>query len=100
MCSSITSRSPVKLNRGSTALDAVPARYAALASGVTSSSRYFGGMIGALVAGLALVEVTEATAARLFLILAASGVAAAIVGSQLPARVVPSSDPELGAPEL
>ncbi len=28
------------------ALDAVPARYAALASGVTSSSRYFGGMIG------------------------------------------------------
>ena len=82
------------------ALDAVPARYAALASGVTSSSRYFGGMIGALVAGLALVEVTEATAARLFLILAASGVAAAFVGSQLPARVVPNSDPELGAPAL
>ena len=82
------------------ALDAVPARYAALASGVTSSSRYFGGMIGALVAGLALVEVTEATAARLFLILAASGVAAALVGSQLPARVVPTIDPEVNTPAL
>ena len=82
------------------ALDAAPARYAALASGVTSSSRYFGGIIGALVAGLALVEVTDATAARLFLILAASGVAAALVGSQLPARVVPLRDPEAGAPAL
>ena len=68
------------------ALDAVPARFAALASGVTSSSRYFGGMIGALVAGLALTEITEPAAARLFLILAASGVGTAIVGSQLPAR--------------
>ena len=82
------------------ALDAVPARYAALASGVTSSSRYFGGIIGALVAGLALVEVTEATAARLFLILAASGVAAALVGSQLPPRAVRTLDPEVGAPAL
>ncbi len=77
------------------ALDAVPARYAALASGVTSSSRYFGGMIGALVAGLALVEATEAAAARLFLILAAAGVAAAIVGSLLPARIAPAADAEV-----
>jgi EmrB/QacA subfamily drug resistance transporter len=69
------------------ALDSVPARFAALASGVTSSSRYFGGMVGALVAGLALTETAEPAAARLFLILAASGVAAAIVGSQLPARI-------------
>ena len=82
------------------ALDAVPARYAALASGVTSSSRYFGGIIGALIAGRALVEVTEGTAARLFLILAASGVAAALVGSQLPARVAPPRDPEAAAPAL
>ena len=76
------------------ALDAVPARFAALASGVTSSSRYFGGMIGALVAGLALVETSEAAAARLFLILAASGLAAALVGSRLPPHPAPSVDAE------
>jgi MFS family permease len=79
------------------ALDAVPARYAALASGVTSSSRYFGGMIGALVAGLALVEATEAAAAGLFVILAAAGVAAGIVGSRLPARIAPTVDAEISA---
>ena len=79
------------------ALDAVPARYAALASGVTSSSRYFGGMIGALVAGLALAEATEASAARLFLILAASGVLAAIAGSQLPRRIAAAGDAEVAA---
>jgi EmrB/QacA subfamily drug resistance transporter len=76
------------------ALDAVPERYAALASGVTSSSRYFGGMIGALVAGIALVEATDAAAARLFLILAASGVAAAVVGSRLPRGVARAPEPE------
>ena len=77
------------------ALDAVPARYAALASGVTSSSRYFGGMIGALVAGLALVDVTDAAAGRLFLILAASGLAAALVGSQLPRHATAPTDAEV-----
>jgi MFS family permease len=76
------------------ALDAVPAHFAALASGVTSSSRYFGGMIGALVAGLALVETSEAAAGRLFLILAASGLAAALVGSQLPPRIAAAVDAE------
>jgi DHA2 family methylenomycin A resistance protein-like MFS transporter len=79
------------------ALDAVPARFAALASGVTSSSRYFGGMIGALVAGLALVETSEAAAGRLFLILAASGLAAALVGSRLPRQVLPAVDAEASA---
>jgi EmrB/QacA subfamily drug resistance transporter len=82
------------------AIDAVPARYAALASGVTSSSRYFGGMIGALIAGLALVEVTDATASRLFLILAAFGVAAAVVGSRLPPNVELPADAEVGAPAV
>ncbi|MEA2662634.1 MAG: hypothetical protein QOH08_2206 [Chloroflexota bacterium] len=76
------------------ALDAVPARYAALASGVTSSSRYFGGMIGALIAGLALVDATEAAAGRLFLILAASGLAAAVVGATLPGRAAPAVEPD------
>lgn len=77
------------------ALDAVPVRFAALASGVTSSSRYFGGMIGALVAGLALADATEAAAGRLFLILAASGIAAAIAGSQLPRHIAPAAEVEV-----
>lgn len=77
------------------ALDAVPAHYAALAAGVTSSSRYFGGMIGALVAGLALVDATDAAAGRLFLILAASGLAAALVGSQLPRHAAAPTDAEV-----
>ena len=80
------------------ALDAVPTRYAALASGVTSSSRYFGGMIGALVAGLALADPNAPQITTLFLILAASGLAAALVGSRLPARAAPSA--EMGAPAL
>jgi EmrB/QacA subfamily drug resistance transporter len=77
------------------AIDAVPARFAALASGITSSSRYFGGMIGAVVAGLALVQANEAAAARLFLILAGSGLAAAAVGSQLPRHASAPADAEV-----
>jgi EmrB/QacA subfamily drug resistance transporter len=76
------------------ALDAVPASYASLASGVTSSSRYFGGMIGALIAGLALVDASEAAAGRLFLILAASGVATAVVGSRRARAIAPAPEPE------
>jgi MFS family permease len=76
------------------ALDAVPAEYAALASGVTSSSRYFGGMIGALVAGLALVDMSGPAAGQLFGVLAVAGLLAAIVGSQLPARITHPADPE------
>jgi MFS family permease len=69
------------------ALDAVPARYAALASGVTSSSRYFGGMLGALAAGLLLAGGTAA-GGTLFLLLAAAGLLAGLVGLQLPGRPV------------
>ena len=69
------------------ALDAVPARYAALASGVTSSSRYFGGMLGALAAGLLLAGGTAA-GGTLFLLLAAAGLLAGLVGHQLPGRPV------------
>ena len=82
------------------ALDAVPVHYAALASGVTSSSRYFGGMIGALVAGLALADPNAPQITTLFLVLAASGVAAALVGSRLPARVAPSTDAEVSVPAV
>jgi MFS family permease len=79
------------------AIDAVPARHAALASGVTSSSRYFGGMIGALAAGIALVRMSGAAADQLFLILALSGLLAAAVGSQLPSRVTHAPDAEVSA---
>ena len=82
------------------ALDAVPARYAALASGVTSSSRYFGGMIGALAAGRALADPNAPQITTLFLVLAGSGLVAALVGSRLPARVGPSADVEVSEPAV
>lgn len=74
------------------AMDAVPARHAALASGVTSSSRYFGGMVGSLVAVAALSR-PAGGATLLFGILAAAGVATALVGFVLPPAVVNPSDP-------
>ena len=82
------------------ALDAVPARYAALASGVTSSSRYFGGMIGALLAGRALTDPNAPQITTLFLVLAGSGLLAALVGSRLPARVGASADVDVGEPAI
>ena len=77
------------------ALDAVPAGYAALASGLTSSSRYFGGIIGALAAGLALADPKAPQTTTLFLVLAAAGLAAAVVGSQLPPRAARALDLEM-----
>ncbi len=74
------------------AMDAVPARHAALASGVTSSSRYFGGMVGALVA-IAVLTAPGGGAGVLFGILAAAGLAAAAVGFMLPPAVLSLLDP-------
>jgi MFS family permease len=79
------------------ALDAAPAHLAALASGVTSTSRYFGGIIGSLLSALLLGRTTEATALPLVLaIFAAAGLASALVGTTLPARISmhPEVDPE------
>lgn len=69
------------------AVDAVPQRYGALASGVVSTSRYFGGMIGAIVAGAALTTLPAATrSATLFAILAAGGVVTSLASLGMPGR--------------
>lgn len=57
------------------AVDAVPTRYVALASGMLSTSRYFGGMLGAIVAGAVLTAVPlDTRGSVLFTILAGGGV--------------------------
>ena len=64
------------------ALDAAPARLASLASGVTSTSRYFGGMVGSLAAGLTLGRATDLAALPTLLVaFAAAGLASAAVGA-------------------
>ena len=80
------------------ALDAAPARLAALASGVTSTSRYFGGIIGSLLAAL-LVGRSEdlASLPLLFTIFAVAGLGAAVAGGTLPARVSPHPEAEAAA---
>lgn len=70
------------------ALDAAPAHLAALASGVTSTSRYFGGIVGALLAAVAVGRGDDLTRLpALLVVFALAGVAAALVGATLPARV-------------
>lgn len=57
------------------AVDAVAGRHVALASGVVSTSRYFGGMLGAIVAGATLTALPPETRGHtLFVILAGGGV--------------------------
>jgi MFS family permease len=66
------------------AVDAVPARHVALASGIVSTSRYFGGMLGAIIAGVALSANDGSNAGTLFGVLAASGALASIAALGLP----------------
>lgn len=79
------------------AVDASPQRYAALASGVVSTSRYFGGMVGAIVAGAALTTLPAGTrGTTLFELLAIGGVVTSLAslgmpGRQSSARTVPRS---------
>jgi EmrB/QacA subfamily drug resistance transporter len=69
------------------AVDAVPQRYVALASGVVSTSRYFGGMIGAIVAGAALTTLPAATRGpTLFVILASGSVLTSLASLGMPGR--------------
>ncbi len=68
------------------ALDAAPARLASLASGVTQTSRYFGGIIGSVAAAAALAADTTALP-TLFLAFAGAGLLSAFVGVTLPAHI-------------
>ena len=78
------------------AVDAAPQRYVALASGVVSTSRYFGGMSGAIVAGAVLTALPAATRGpTLFAILASGGVLTSLASLGMPgqssSRTVPRS---------
>ncbi len=67
------------------ALDTVPARHAALASGVVSTSRYLGGMLGAIIAAAVLTAFAPATRGPvLFSALAVAGVLTAIASLGMP----------------
>jgi MFS family permease len=69
------------------AVDASPAHLAALASGVTSTSRYFGGILGSLLAALMVGRSDDLSSLPLlFSIFAAAGFASAVVAMTLPAR--------------
>jgi hypothetical protein len=65
----------------------VPERYAALASGVFSTSRYFGGMLGSIAIALALGgTVTTDSLRTLFWLFTAAAFAAAIPSLALPGQ--------------
>ena len=67
------------------ALDVVPARHAALATGVVSTSRYFGGMLGAIAASLSVTAFAhDLRGPALFGMLAASGLVTALASLGMP----------------
>ena len=76
------------------AVDAVPARYVALASGVVSTSRYFGGMLGSVAIAIALGGTPSTDSLRLlFWLFTAAAFAAAIPSLALPGQAVTHDDP-------
>jgi len=62
------------------ALDSAPLRFAGLAAGVTSTSRYFGGIVGALMAGSAVGQGDFAAIPLTFIAFAVAGLASAAIG--------------------
>src|SRR5438067_12297925 len=75
------------------AVDSVPQRYVALASGIVSTSRYFGGMLGAIIAGAALTTLAPAVRGpTLFAILAGGGVLTSLSALGMPGVVRPQRD--------
>jgi EmrB/QacA subfamily drug resistance transporter len=69
------------------AVEVVPLRYAALASGVFSTSRYFGGMLGSIAIAIALGRSPSIDSLRaLFWLFTAAAFAAAIPSLALPGR--------------
>jgi EmrB/QacA subfamily drug resistance transporter len=69
------------------AVDVVPERYAALASGVFSTSRYFGGMLGSVAIAIALGATASTDSLRvLFWLFTGAAFAAAIPSLALPGQ--------------
>ena len=76
------------------AVEAVEGRHAALASGVFSTSRYFGGMLGSIAVAIALAGAPTASELRvLFGVLAGAAFAAAIPSLALPGEGMSSATP-------
>src|SRR5438105_2233438 len=76
------------------AVEVVPERYAALASGVFSTSRYFGGMLGSIAIAIALGGVVSTESLRaLFWLFTAAAFAAAIPSLGLPGRGLAREEP-------
>jgi EmrB/QacA subfamily drug resistance transporter len=78
------------------AVEAVEERYAALASGVFSTSRYFGGMLGSIAVAIALAGSPTAGDLRaLFALLAGAAAVAAVPSLALPGEGIAVPEPEL-----
>ncbi|HEY7624090.1 MAG TPA: MFS transporter [Candidatus Limnocylindria bacterium] len=76
------------------AVEVVPERHAALASGVFSTSRYFGGMLGSIAIALALGAAPTAASVRaLFWVFTAAAFVAAIPSLALPGTPLGRGEP-------